>query len=148
MVEHPLKGLCYNCDDKYFSGYKCKEKKLFMDISKDFPEEKVENPPITELPEPTNITLSSDLPKVESVISLNALIGSSSSQTLKLIDYINKKNLIILIDSRRTHNFIDRRISQEIHCYVHAVNKFQIIITNGGSMKCGGRCENVRLQIG
>jgi hypothetical protein len=22
------------------------------------------------------------------------------------------------------------------------------MITNGGSMKCGGRCENVRLQIG
>jgi hypothetical protein len=22
MVEHQLKGLCYNCDDKYFSGHK------------------------------------------------------------------------------------------------------------------------------
>jgi hypothetical protein len=26
MVEHQLKGLCYNCDDKYFPGHKCKEK--------------------------------------------------------------------------------------------------------------------------
>ena len=25
MVERQLKGLCYNCDDKYFPGHKCKE---------------------------------------------------------------------------------------------------------------------------
>jgi hypothetical protein len=30
MVECQLKGLCYNCDDKYFSGHKCKEQKIFM----------------------------------------------------------------------------------------------------------------------
>jgi hypothetical protein len=35
MVEHQLKGLCYNCDDKYFLGHKCKEQKIFMSISED-----------------------------------------------------------------------------------------------------------------
>jgi hypothetical protein len=35
MVELQLKGHCYNCDDKYFSGHKCIEKKLFMAIPKD-----------------------------------------------------------------------------------------------------------------
>jgi hypothetical protein len=53
-----------------------------------------------------------------------------------------------LVDSGSTHNFIHRRIAQETHCYIHAVDNFQIMIANGGSMKCGGRCENVRLQIG
>jgi hypothetical protein len=33
-----LKGLCYNCDEKYFPGHKCKEQKLFMAISKDIQE--------------------------------------------------------------------------------------------------------------
>jgi hypothetical protein len=33
-------------------------------------------------------------------------------------------------------------------CYIRVVNNFEIMIANGGSMKCGGRCENVRLQIG
>ena len=32
MVEHQLKGLCYNCDEKYFLGHKCKEQKLFIAI--------------------------------------------------------------------------------------------------------------------
>jgi hypothetical protein len=30
MAKRQLKGLCYNCDNKYFLGHKCKEQKLFM----------------------------------------------------------------------------------------------------------------------
>jgi hypothetical protein len=44
MVEHQLKGLCYNCDDKYFPGHKCKEQNIFMAISEDILEEDVETP--------------------------------------------------------------------------------------------------------
>jgi hypothetical protein len=103
---------------------------------------------VVELPEPTNITPPLDPPEVESIISLNALIGFSAPQTLKLIGYIKHQKVIILIDSGNTHNFIHRCIGQETNCYIRAVNNFQIMIANGGSMKCGGRCENVRLQIG
>jgi hypothetical protein len=85
---------------------------------------------------------------VEPIIFLNALTRFSAPQTLKLIGYIKHRKVIILVDSGNTHNFIHRRIAQETHCYIHAVNNFQIMIANGGSMKCGGRCENVRLQIG
>jgi hypothetical protein len=35
MVECQLKGLCYNCDDKYFPGHKCKEQNPFMAIFED-----------------------------------------------------------------------------------------------------------------
>jgi hypothetical protein len=101
-----------------------------------------------ELPKPTDITPPADPLEVEPVISLNSLTGFSAPQTLKLIGYIKNRKVIILIDSGITHNFIHRRISQETHCYIHAVNNFQIMISNGGSMKCGGRCENVCLQIG
>jgi hypothetical protein len=41
MVEHQLKGLCYNCDEKYFPGHKCKERKLFMAMTEDVSEEEV-----------------------------------------------------------------------------------------------------------
>jgi hypothetical protein len=85
---------------------------------------------------------------VEPIISLNALIGFSAPQTLKLISYLKHRKVIILVDSGSTHNFIHRRIAQETHCYIHAINNFQIMIANGGSMKCGRHCENVRLQIG
>jgi hypothetical protein len=148
MDERQLKGLCYNCDDKYFPGHKCKEQNIFMAISEDLSEEDVETPLVPESPEITDITPPLDPPKVEPIISLNAFTGFSTPQTLKLIGYIKHQKVIILVNSGSTHNFIHRRIAQETHCYIHAVNNFKIMIANGGSMKCGGCCENVCLQIG
>jgi hypothetical protein len=148
MVERQLKGLCYNCDDKYFTGHKCKEQNLFMAISEDISKEDVETPLVSESHETTDITPPLYPPEVEPVISLNALTGFFAPQTLKLIGYIKHRKVIILVDSGSTHNFIHRRIAQETHCYIHVINNFQIMIANGGSMKCGGHCENVRLQIG
>ena len=55
MVERQLKGLCYNCDEKYFPGHKCKEKNIFMAIFEDISEEDVETPLVSESPEPTDI---------------------------------------------------------------------------------------------
>jgi hypothetical protein len=148
MDERQLKGLCYNCDDKYFSGHKCKEQNIFMAISEDISEEDFETPLVSESPKTTDITPPSDPPEIELVISLNSLTGFSAPQTLELIGYIKHMNFIILVDSGRTHNFIHHGISQETHCYIHVVNNFQIMISNCGSMKCGGHCEKVCLQIG
>jgi hypothetical protein len=91
MDECQLKGLCYNCDDKYFPGHKCKEQNIFMVISKDISEEDVETPLMSESPETTDITSPSDPLEVEPVISLNALTGFSAPQTLKLIGYIKHR---------------------------------------------------------
>jgi hypothetical protein len=100
-----LKGLCYNCDEKYFLGHKCKEKNIFMAISKDVSKDNVESPLVSGSPEPTDITPPSDPPEVESNISLNSLTGFSASQTIKLIGYIKHRKVIILVDSGSTHNF-------------------------------------------
>jgi hypothetical protein len=124
MVERQLKGLCYNCDDKYFPGHKCKEQNIFMVISKKILEEDEETPSMSESPESIDITPPSNPPEVEPVISLNALTGFSAPQTLKLIGYKKHRKVIILVDSGSTHNFIHRRISQETHFYIHAINNF------------------------
>jgi hypothetical protein len=148
MVERQLKGLCYNCDDKNFPRHKCKEQKLFMAISEDVSKEDVEAPLVSMSPEPTDITPPSYPLEVEPIICLNALTGFSAPQTLKLIGYIKHRKVINLVDSGSTHNFIHRHIAQETNFYIRAVNNFQIMIANGESMKCGGHCENVCLQIG
>lgn len=55
---------------------------------------------------------------------------------------------MVLIDSGSTPNFINRRKAQEFNCFVHPINNFQVLITNGDLMKCGGHYENVKLQLG
>jgi hypothetical protein len=148
MDESQLKGLFYNCDDKHFSRHKCKEQNIFTSILEDVLEEDVEAPLVSESPEPINITPPSDPHEVELVIYLNFLERFYTPQTLKLIGYIKNRKVIIIVDSGNTHNFIHYRIAQETNCYIHAVNNFQIMISNGRSTKCGGCCENVHLQIG
>jgi hypothetical protein len=56
MVERKLKGLCYNCDDKYFPGHKCKEQKIFMAISEEISKEDEETPSVSKSPESTDIS--------------------------------------------------------------------------------------------
>ena len=145
MAECQLKGLCYNCDGKYFLGCKCKEQKHFMDISEDISEDDVEAPLMSESLEATDITPPSNPPEVELVISLDSLTVFSTPQSLKLISYIRHHKVIILVDSGSTHNFIHCCMTQETDCYICAFNNFQFMISNGGSMKCGGNCENVHL---
>jgi hypothetical protein len=41
MDELQLKGIFYNCNEKYFPGHKCKKQKLFVAISEDVVEEEV-----------------------------------------------------------------------------------------------------------
>jgi hypothetical protein len=98
MVECQLKGLCYNCDEKYFHGHKCKEQNLFMAILEDGVEEEVAVPPIEEIPPPNATTPPVDPPEVEPLISMHAFTGFSTPQTLMLIGYIKHRKVIILVD--------------------------------------------------
>ena len=91
--------------------------------------------------------MKSKIPQEDPIISLDALASISAPQTLKLQGYIKHRKVVVLVDSGRTHNFIHNRVVDETHFYVHPVSNFQIMIANGGMIPCGGRCENVRLQL-
>ena len=78
MAERQLKDLCYNCDDKYFPGHKCKEQKLFMAISEDIQEDDDDTSPVPESPETSEIKPPSDPPAEEPIISLISLTGFSA----------------------------------------------------------------------
>eukprot|EP00253_Pinus_taeda_P026265 PITA_26265 len=101
MAERRKQGLCYYCDEKYSPGHKCKEPKFFQIDATDYGSSE-EDPPLEE-PEAVEEDNQKDNVPDEPVISLHALAGISSPQTLKIIE--------------------------------------------GGTMKCEGRCENVKHQM-
>jgi hypothetical protein len=69
-------------------------------------------------------------------------------KTLKLIDYTEDNKVIVLIDSGNADNFIHRRVAKETCSCVCVIPNFQIMIANGGMIKCGAQCENMKLQMG
>ena len=96
-----------------------------------------------QLPNTVEPTTSLD----EAIISRHASSGISTLQTPKIMGYIKHHKLVVFIDSGSTHNFINRSKVLALHCFLHPVNNFHILIANGGMMKCGGHCENVKLKI-
>lgn len=144
IAERRKQGLCYYYDEKYSPGHKCKEPKFFQIDATDYSS--------TEEDPPQHGALEEDNPKEnvsdEPVISLHALAGISSPQTLKIKGFLKHRPVVVLIDSGSTHHFIHPKIAEAVHCFVRAVSNFQVQIADGGTMKCEGRCENFKLQMG
>ena len=62
--------------------------------------------------------------------------------------FFKKIPLTILIDSGSTHNFIDPQIAKQDDCFVHPFSSFKVMIANGGTLPCKGKCRNVHISLG
>jgi hypothetical protein len=82
------------------------------------------------------------------MISCNALAGISTPQTLKIEGYIKNKKVIVLIDSGSTHNFIHYKLAKALNCFVYPTPEFQVMIADGGTINCLGKCNKINLTMG
>ena len=81
-------------------------------------------------------------------ISCNALAGITTPQTLKIEGHIKKKKAIVLIDSGSTHNFIHCKVAKELNCFLYPAIECQVMVANGGTINCSGKCHNIKLTMG
>ncbi|TYH96295.1 hypothetical protein ES332_A12G167400v1 [Gossypium tomentosum] len=85
MAERRAKGLCYNCDESYSMGHRCK--RLFW----------IEVPDIEDKQDD----------KVDDLeISLHAIRGTCNSSTMQLPAKVSGKTVLVFVDSGSTHNFL------------------------------------------
>ena len=84
----------------------------------------------------------------KSEIYVHALTCLSTPQTLNIAWYIKKKNVIIRIELGSTHNFIDKILAECFNYFVYPVAHFQVLVANGGSIDCVGKCHNIKLSMG
>ena len=71
-------------------------------------------------------------------ISLHALAGITTPQTMRVKGFFKKIPLTILIDSGSTHNFIDPQIARQDDYFVHPCSMFEVMIANGGTLTLQG----------
>ena len=91
---------------------------------------------------------SLDEEEINPTISCNALAGITTPQTIKIEGQIKKKKVIVLIDSGSTHNFIHCRVAKELNCFLYPTPECQVMIANGGTINCSGKCHNIKLSMG
>ena len=54
----------------------------------------------------------------------------------------------MLIDCGRTHNFIHCKLAKALNCFIYPAPEFQVIIANGGTINCSGKCHKITLTMG
>ncbi|KAF3658804.1 hypothetical protein FXO37_14265 [Capsicum annuum] len=131
MAARRAKGLCYNCDDPYVQGHQCR--KLFW--------LKIEDAEFEDLQSAIDKKLESeDVPMISGVpaISLHAIIGKQHADIMQMRVVIDKKLLLSLVDSGRTHNFISSTAAQRLDLPIQHRRNLYV---------SGAKCQNSKGQI-
>ena len=108
MEERRKQGLCYNCDEKWYLGHKCKGAKLFLLEVWDVEVEPCSGAQLVELEEdgvvlgPQENVHLDDYVGAPAKITLYALVGNPSTQTMRVKGMIKNHKVVSLIDSRST----------------------------------------------
>ena len=81
-------------------------------------------------------------------ISCHALAGITTPQTLRIEGHIKKNKITIFIDSGSTHNFINYKMAKQLNCFVYLAPEFQVMVANGKTINCSGKCHSIKLTMG
>jgi len=85
--------------------------------------------------------------KAESVVSLHAIAGVRTKDTMQVPVYIHGHCLTALLDSGSTHNFIHAELMSRIGLATSGAN-LRVTVANGDRVPCGVEARNVAMQIG
>ncbi|KAK6125713.1 hypothetical protein DH2020_040546 [Rehmannia glutinosa] len=129
MAARREKGLCYNCDEPFTFGHRCKNRITYMIMTE---EEELSylhtTLDITEAPVPAQ-------PQMEEIqISLNAIAGEDGITTMRLYGESGEHKLHILIDSGSTLSFIQEATARRLGCHLEPAKPLLVRVANGQRM--------------
>jgi hypothetical protein len=144
MSERKAKGLCMYCDEPYTPGHQFKHKRtqiMVMELDND-----ASAPEINE--ETTVDNSVGTEPQGEEIqLSLHALTGLPSYQTMKVCGSHNQKTLQILLDSGSTHNFLDLEVAKRLGCKLEPVTPMTVTAGGGNKIQAPFICRNFSCQL-
>lgn len=84
-------------------------------------------------------------PHIESdvEISLHALTGNISGDTIRILGFIRKNAISILIDTGSTHSFVHRALAKTLHCSIEQTASLLVTVANGDKTISYGICSQL-----
>ncbi|XP_026383257.1 uncharacterized protein LOC113278706 [Papaver somniferum] len=135
------KGLCYNSDEFYRHGHKCKTQQLFMLIADDEQDEQGD----LYNDEVSDASHSGGDSPIE--ISLHALTWTTTHETIKIYGHLNKHHVTVLIDTGSTHSFIDATLISKLGLHVSPTGHMLVTVANGDNTISQGICHNLTWEM-
>ncbi|GJY25612.1 reverse transcriptase [Tanacetum coccineum] len=77
-------------------------------------------------------------------ITLNALYGLNSYQTMRLRGRVGKQMVHILVDCGSTHNFLDIHTAKKLGCRLDNTTPMQVSVANGQRMMSTSVCHDLK----
>lgn len=127
--ERRQKGLCFHYDERYTPSHKCKTQQLFWveGLMQDRNEDDGQH--LELLKYQLHIEPIEDDPAPQ--ISLHAIAGTKTPQTMRIVGRLRHCTLTILIDSGSTHNFIDPIVIRKAQVPTQSDAIFEVMVANG-----------------
>lgn len=140
MQRRREKGLCFNCNECFTLGHKCRVPQV-VSIENDNAWEEEEQ---EDHGHPANKQFSTP-DKLE--ISLHALSGWSKQRMMRMLAIINKHPVTVSIDSWSTHNFLAEKVAQYLHLLMTTFTGLAVKVATGEQLACREKYERVEMRI-
>ncbi|KAL5723187.1 hypothetical protein ACHQM5_006611 [Ranunculus cassubicifolius] len=131
MNERKRKGLC--CNEKFVPGHRCK---LF---SIQGCQEDSDNDAEIEIDDGTD----DQTPE----ISLHAMAGAHSSDTMIVVGSLRNKQVSVLVDTGSTHNFVCQRMAKKAGLQRTSKGSLEVMVASGGRLSSSGKCSHTQLNL-
>ena len=144
MASRRKRGLCYNCSERYGPNH-CSRAKFFLLISSEDDDD-------TQPPDPPDLSkpISPPPPPTDhnpAQLSLHALLRHPASTTFRVVGTIHAHDVIILVDSGSTHNFVHDRLAHFLHLRPQSIPALAVMVGNDTEIKCDKVCRDVTVTI-
>lgn len=128
METKRAKGFCFNCDETFTPGHRCK-RLFWLEGIEDAREEK------------------GGEQEDEAGASINVIKGDINAKTMQVCGHILHSTVQILINSGSTHCFIGTALAKSVHLPVQS-QKIRVAVANGGKLQCSGLSTDVQVRLG
>ncbi|KAG7586410.1 Retrotransposon gag domain [Arabidopsis thaliana x Arabidopsis arenosa] len=140
------KGICFKCKGKYFRGHECPMRELrVMTVVNGYELEVLEENMI-ECTEEEGVLDMAPVTELKT-LSFNSFMGLHSPRTTKLVGWIGKHKVILMIDCGASHNFLTPALAQKLKLQVTPDASLDILLGNGAIVQGLGVCKGVHFQL-
>lgn len=80
-------------------------------------------------------------------LSLNSMVGLTTPETFKVKRMVEDREIVIMIDCGKTHNFISLKLVDELKIPMAETINYDVIMGSGMAVQGRGMCKSVTVGL-
>ncbi|CAA7021556.1 unnamed protein product [Microthlaspi erraticum] len=143
IAEKKRLGLCFKCPEKWSRTHLCPNKSLqVLTVVNGF-DMKILDQNLIDVTEDYHV----EEPALLMELSLNSFLGIDSPITTKMTGLVKKNQVVVMLDSGATHNFITPEMIKRAQLKTMVNPNLEIMLGTSVSVHGTGICQNVQLLL-